>query len=132
MFGDKKTTGFIEQVDTLIGQDTSIKGNLEAKGTIRFDGRFEGDVNTAGDIIVGEKGSVKAQVKARMATVAGTINGNMTITEKLELLPTAKIYGDIKVGMLIISEGAVFKGVCEMRQEGETIHKETKNTTAKS
>lgn len=128
MFGSKKATDFMEQVDTIIGQDTVIKGNIEAKGTIRFDGQFEGEISTAGAIIVGEKGNIKAQVKARTATVAGIINGNMNITDKLELLPTAKIYGDIKVGMLIIGEGAIFKGACEMKQEGEVIHKEVKNS----
>jgi cytoskeletal protein CcmA (bactofilin family) len=132
MFSGKKSSDFIEQVDTLIGKDTNIKGNIEAKGTIRFDGHFEGDISTAGAIIVGETGNIKAQIKARTASVAGAINGNMIIAEKLELLSTAKIYGDIKVGMLIISEGAVFKGACEMKQEGEVIHKEVKNSAVKS
>lgn len=132
MFGGKKTSDFIEQVDTLIGRDTNIKGSIDAKGTIRFDGQFEGEISTAGAVIIGETGNIKAQLKARAATVAGTVNGNMTITEKLELLSSAKIYGDIKVGMLIISEGAVFKGACEMKQAGEIIHKEVKNNSVKS
>lgn len=132
MFGGKKTSDFIEQVDTLIGRDTNIKGSIDAKGTIRFDGQFEGEISTAGAVIIGETGDIKAQLKARAATVAGNVNGNMTITEKLELLSTAKICGDIKVGMLIISEGAVFKGACEMKQEGEIIHKEVKNNSVKS
>lgn len=129
MFGGKKMSGYIEQVDTLIGQDTNIKGSIEAKGTIRFDGQFEGDISTAGAIIIGETGKIKAQIRALTATVAGTINGNMIITDKLELLPTAKLYGDIKVGTLIISEGAVFKGACEMKQEGEIVQKEVKQAT---
>ncbi|MCX7779395.1 MAG: polymer-forming cytoskeletal protein [Negativicutes bacterium] len=118
MFGGKKVTAsFGEQIETIIGKDTQLKGSLTSSGTIRLDGHFEGEVATTGDIIVGEAGNLKVQVKARNATIAGIVNGNMDIAEKLELLPTAKLYGDIKVGTLIIGEGATFKGACEMRRE---------------
>ena len=51
--------------------------------------------------------------------VAGIVTGNMDVNDKLELLPSAKVVGDLKVGTLIIGEGAVFKGNCEMRQPAE-------------
>lgn len=120
MFGSgKKVTGFSEQVETIIGKDTQFKGSITAGGTIRIDGQHEGDVTTNGDVVIGESGVVKAQIQARSAMVAGSIYGNVDISEKLELLPTAKLYGDIKVGILSIAEGALFKGVCEMRHSSE-------------
>ncbi|HWR39222.1 MAG TPA: polymer-forming cytoskeletal protein [Patescibacteria group bacterium] len=119
MFGSKKiSVGISDQVDTLLGKDTTIKGTILAKGTLRIDGNVEGDVTTSGDIVVGETGKLVAQIKARSATVAGTINGNLDIQEKLELLSSARLDGDIKVGKLIIGEGAVFHGACEMRNAG--------------
>jgi len=119
MFGGKKTIEAIGQVETIIGQDALIKGTISASGTIRIDGQLEGDLNTTADLIVGETGRLKAQVSARNAIIAGTITGNADIVEKLELLSTAKVVGDLKVGSLIIGEGAVFKGNCEMRQSSE-------------
>lgn len=51
--------------------------------------------------------------------IAGSVTGNMDVKEKLELMPSARVIGDLKVGTLIIGEGAVFKGNCEMRQSQE-------------
>lgn len=125
MFGSKKQTGGIgDQVGTIIGSDAAFKGNITAQGTIRIDGQHEGELVTAGDLVVGEGGRLAAQVKARSALVAGVIKGNIDVADKLELLPTAKVYGDIKVGTLTINEGAVFRGVCQMLKETADNDKE--------
>lgn len=119
MFGRKKSEAFTDQVETLIGQTTTVKGSLTSSGALRIDGQFEGDLATTADLIVGEAGKVKATVSAKNAMIAGAVTGNMDINDKLELLPSAKVVGDLKVGTLIIGEGAVFKGNCEMRQSAE-------------
>src|SRR5690242_11974285 len=119
MFGNKRAPVFSDQVETIVGQDTQIKGTINAGGTIRIDGQVEGEISAKGDIVVGETGIVKAQIKARSATIAGSLTGNADVENKLELTPSGKIYGDIKTGTLIIGEGAVFKGACEMRQGGD-------------
>ena len=108
-----------DQMETLIGPSTSIKGCLTSSGALRIDGQFEGELTTTADIIVGEAGRITANVGAKNAIVAGTVTGNMDIGNKLELMATAKIIGDIKVGSLIIGEGAIFKGNCEMHQPTE-------------
>ena len=119
MFGTKKTVEIGAQVETLIGSSTSVKGTLTSSGALRIDGQFDGEITTSADIIVGEAGRVTATVGAKNALIAGAVTGNMVIVDKLELLPTAKVVGDLKVGSLIIGEGAIFKGNCEMRQAAE-------------
>ncbi len=115
MFGNKRPPVFTDQVETIVGRDTQFKGTINAGGTVRIDGQVEGEIIAKGDIVIGETGMVKATIQARNATLAGTIHGNCDVTDKLELTPTAKLYGDITTGILIIGEGAVFKGACEMR-----------------
>lgn len=117
MFGssNKRAPAFTDQIETIIGPATQFKGNISAGGTIRIDGQAEGELTAKGDIIVGESGIVRAQVKGRSATIAGTVHGNVDVADKLELTSSAKLYGDIKTGVLIIGEGAIFKGACEMR-----------------
>lgn len=117
MFGSsKRTPAFSEQVETIVGQATQVKGTISAGGTIRVDGQVEGEIVAKGDIIIGETGTIRAQMKGRSATVAGTVHGNVDVQDKLEIASSGKLYGDIKTGVLIIGEGAIFKGSCEMRQ----------------
>jgi len=118
MFGSsKKSINYVGEIETVIGKDTIIKGAIHSKGTIRIDGQFEGDISTTGNIMVGDSAIITAQISALNATIGGTVYGNVDVSEKLELLPSAKMYGDIKVGVLNISAGATFKGVCEMHQD---------------
>lgn len=114
MFGGKRNPGINEEVETVIGKDTQCKGTITSKNSIRIDGQLEGELATSGHLVIGQSGSVTAQIKAAGCTVAGVVHGNVDVAERLELLTTAKLYGDIKVGTLLISEGAVFKGACEM------------------
>ncbi|HWQ62063.1 MAG TPA: polymer-forming cytoskeletal protein [Negativicutes bacterium] len=139
MFGSsKRAPAFSEQVETIIGQATQVKGTVSAGGTIRVDGQVEGEIAAKGDIIIGETGTIRAQMKGRSATIAGTVHGNVDVLDKLELTPSGKLYGDIKTGVLIIGEGAIFKGSCEMRQgndkPGELVNqsREVKVSPAKS
>ena len=119
MFGSNKKTSanHVGEVETIIGKNTIFKGNISGTGTIRIDGQFDGEIDTKGNIFVGETSKVTAQIKATNATVAGTIYGNVHISERLDLLSSAQIYGDLNVGVLSIAEGAVFKGACEMRDK---------------
>jgi len=128
VFGTKKVTvSSGDHVGTLIGQGTQLKGSITATGALRIDGEVEGDIVTSSEVVIGEGGVVKAQVKAGNATIGGTVTGNMEITERLELLASAKLFGDIKAGTLIIGEGAIFKGACEMRTIEEKKTKENKS-----
>lgn len=125
MFGGKRSTNAVgsnvasDQVETVIGKDTVFKGSISSSSGLRIDGQMEGDITTAGDVIVGNTGNANARITARNAIVAGRVAGNMDITEKLELSSTATVAGDIKVSTLVINEGAVFKGACEMRREDD-------------
>ena len=117
MFGSKKNIDMSSQVETIIGHTTSIKGSLSSNGALRVDGNFEGEITTTAELIVGETGKLLATVSAKNAIIAGTVTGNMEVVEKLELMSTAKVTGDLKVGTLIIGEGAIYKGNCEMQKE---------------
>lgn len=137
MFGNKRSPVFNDQVETIIGRDTQVTGTINATGTIRVDGHVDGKISTKGDIVVGETGYIKAEISARSATIAGELYGDVDVVDKLELAPTGKLYGDIKTGTLIIGEGAIFKGACQMRHGNEKNdvelgRKEIKANLAKS
>jgi len=104
----------IEDVETLIGEGTFFKGVLESKGSVRIEGKFEGEIKTQGDILIGEKAIVKAQITARMATVSGQVTGNIAISNMLFITKTGKVYGNISGNQLSIEEGAIYKGLVHM------------------
>ncbi|MDZ4132422.1 MAG: polymer-forming cytoskeletal protein, partial [Dethiobacteria bacterium] len=66
-----------DKINTVIGKDTFFKGTLTGKGLIRIDGEAEGSIVNKGDLIVGESGRVKVDLKARNVTIAGYFEGNM-------------------------------------------------------
>lgn len=103
-----------EKLDTLIGKETIFHGNIQATGTIRIDGELKGEVRVKGDLVIGDSGKIEATVEARNVLVGGYIKGNIYATGRVDLAPTAKIFGYMKVKNLVIEEGALFKGNCLM------------------
>lgn len=110
----KKEVIDTDKIDTVIGKETEFKGNITAAGTIRVDGKMEGDLHNKGDVLIGETGCVAASIKARHVTVAGEVRGNIEAEGRLEIVPSGRVLGDIKIANLTIADGATFQGKCEM------------------
>lgn len=129
MFGSNKPKSEKEQerlhdkVDTIVGAGTLFVGDIHVKGTLRIDGRVEGKVISSGDVVVGETGALEAEVRGRSIKLAGTLKGNAFASGTLELASTGKLYGDIEVGKVVISDGAVFQGQCKMHSPEVTANK---------
>lgn len=127
MFGSSKkpTTDSLNygKVETIIGEGTEIKGTIESSGVVRVDGYLEGTVHHNGDLIVGPKGRLHANVKSKGLAMAGEVKGEIEVEGKLELLPGARLEGDIKCGHLVVHEGAVFQGSSHMGTEVNTTRK---------
>ena len=124
MFGKREGgTGAVgDKVETIIGQETTIQGSIHSSGVLRIDGKVEGDIHHRGDLIIGETGEVTAKViEARHVSIAGTVRSSVVTEGKLELVPSGRLYGDIKVAGLIIGEGAIFRGNSEMKSPDEKV-----------
>jgi cytoskeletal protein CcmA (bactofilin family) len=117
-----------DKVNTLIGKDTLLKGTLESKGSLRIDGRMEGQIDNKGDFFVGESGVVAADLKARNVTIAGRFDGSIEAGGRLELKRTAVAKGTFKASTLHVEDGAVLDGSMEMKTgEGATKLQNEKN-----
>lgn len=99
-----------EKVETILGAGTKIDGNINTKGSLRVEGTVVGEIKVEGDLFIGEDAKIKTKVKARNVIVAGKIEGNITAQNKLEILPTGKVAGDIEMKTIKIEEGAKFEG----------------------
>lgn len=122
MFGrEKPAPAPTDKIENVLGASASFNGHLKADGGIRIDGTFEGTIETASNIIVGEGARVLADITARNVSVAGSIKGNVQATGRLEILATGRVFGDINVTSLLIDEGGVFRGQSIMQVEGEPL-----------
>lgn len=104
----------IGSVDTILGAGSDFKGQINAKGTIRIDGKVEGNVSCEEGIIIGEKGTVKGNVSAKTVLISGKVTGNVNAAKRLEIMPAGQLQGDIRTPRLAIAEGVIFKGNCDM------------------
>lgn len=116
----------------LIG--TEIVGDIKTNGDLRIDGFVKGTIQTAGKLVIGEKGTVEGEVKCKNSTISGTIKGTMLVEELLTLHSTAKVKGDIQTGKLSVEPGAEFTGKCSMgavvRELNEDEARKTKEQSA--
>jgi cytoskeletal protein CcmA (bactofilin family) len=102
---------------TFLGTDVEFKGSLKFKDQLRINGRFEGELSSSGTVHVGPQGDVKAEIAVGNAVVEGAVDGNITATERVELRSTARMMGDITASKLVVEEGVVFVGRCEVSSD---------------
>lgn len=101
-------------VKAFIGLGTEFKGVLSFEGVIRLDGRFSGEIHSAGTLIIGETAVVEAEIYVDTVEVSGEVHGNIQAKNRVELYSPAKLYGNIVSPVLVIDEGVIFEGNCEM------------------
>lgn len=106
------------KLETVIGADSKITGELAIGGTVRVDGTVEGDIR-ADWVIVGETGRIRGNVQARMMVLGGRIEGNIDASEIVELKGKGQVFGEICTAKLTISEGALFEGQSCMKKKSE-------------
>jgi len=109
-----------------VGNGTVLTGETSFQAMLRIDGHLTGRVSSeSGTLIVGSSGKVDANIQVASAIVSGTINGDITATEKLELTRTARVLGNIQAPRLVIEDGAIFEGACTMLKAKESLDKRT-------
>ncbi len=100
----------LEEPETIIGEGIKIKGEISFERFIRIDGEFEGELISEGKVTVGPKGVVRADLNLNEAIIEGTVEGNITVKERLELRGDARVHGDISARLLAIDEGVTIVG----------------------
>ncbi len=113
MFGKKQP-----RLETILGPDTTLLGELNTKGTVRIDGLLEGNLN-AEWVVVGENGSIRGDVVAKGMVIGGKITGNIRSSDLVEIKQKGEVVGEIYTTNLIIMEGAVFEGRSYMQRSRE-------------
>ncbi|HJT65846.1 MAG TPA: polymer-forming cytoskeletal protein [Pyrinomonadaceae bacterium] len=110
-----------------VGGGTDVTGEANFKAMMRVDGHFSGRISSSsGTLIVGNNGTVDANIEVAVAVIHGTINGDIIATQRLELGRAAKVHGNIQTPSLVIEQGAIFEGSCKMIQMQSAAEKAKK------
>ena len=97
-------------INTIIGPGTSVSGDIDSAGFTRVDGSVMGDVKARGRIIIGERARMKSSVNGTMITVGGVVFGNVFASERLIILSTGLVMGDIVTRRIQADEGCLVHG----------------------
>ncbi|WP_018289867.1 polymer-forming cytoskeletal protein [Verrucomicrobium sp. 3C] len=102
---------------TVLTRDTEFRGTVGFTGELQLNGRLEGEIlSEDGTLVIGDTALVKADIRAKKVVVRGQVFGNILARERLELVGSAQVFGDVQTGALAIEQGAVFVGKSESLQ----------------
>ena len=101
-----------EVTNSIIGENSFFSGRFFINGSLKIDGKFEGPSLKVDQLYIGPTGKVKTSVQAASVIVEGMIIGNIIARNRVMLLPTARIFGDIRTPELIIQNGVILEGRC--------------------
>lgn len=118
---NKKSTNDLVASSNLVALETFIKGDISSQGNIRVEGKVEGSLISKNKIVIGDSAYVTGNVQALEAEVSGHIEGEINCKGTLFLKKTAYINGDIHANKLIIENGAIFNGKCNMTKGSSFI-----------
>jgi len=109
--------------ETVIGKGITVKGELFGDEDVKIEGRVEGKIKLTKNLFVGQTGMVEADVEAENINIGGTVTGNLMAQNRVEIVASGKMTGDIKAPRVVVTEGAHFKGNVDM----DTSKKPSKN-----
>lgn len=118
-FGDSRDSDPYskEKVVAFIGQGVEFKGTINYKGSVRIDGRLDGEIHTEGTLLVGKEAVITAKISAGSVISKGQITGDIVAKEKVLLLTSAHMDGSLNTPRLSIEEGVIFNGTIEMEKK---------------
>ncbi|MDR0589501.1 MAG: polymer-forming cytoskeletal protein [Spirochaetaceae bacterium] len=111
-------------INTIIGPNTSVYGDLESGGFTRVDGNLRGNLTAQGQVIVGEKARIKSNISGTSVTIGGVVYGDILASERLIVLSTGLVLGDIVTRRIQADEGCLIHGkvtICETDQKWNQV-----------
>lgn len=110
----KQPNAAVSNQINMIGEGTVFEGTLTSESDVRISGRVDGKLQVKGKVIVAQEGNVDGEIKAASLDVAGRVHGEVVVEERVVLKSSAQVEGNIQTARLVVEEGAVFNGRCQM------------------
>lgn len=112
-----------------LGKGSRVTGKLVFEGTVRIEGKVEGEISAQDTLTIGETADVNAQINGGTVIVHGRVQGDIGARKRLEIRAPGKVFGNIATPSLVIHEGVIFEGQCSMSAtETSKLEKDRKVT----
>lgn len=113
--------------DKILDVDASMQGTLSFKDPVnlQINGRFEGTLDTKGELTIGEKALVNANIVGDEITIAGRVSGEIVAKRSLKIITPGRVDGNIRTPLLYVAQGALLNGRCQMTSEPKASEKAT-------
>jgi len=104
----------LDEINVFLGKDSEFNGKIISEGIFRLDGKIEGEILHRGTLILGETAVIKGKLEVHAMTLNGMVEGEVTAKERVEILDKGRLYGTISTPIMVIQDGGVFEGNCNM------------------
>lgn len=110
-----------DKVETTLQAGTMLDGVLRFRKPLKISGVFEGEIESETFLIVDSGAEVRADIAAKVVIINGNVTGNITATERIEILTGGRVRGNLKAARIKIADNVEFEGKCRMIRDPETI-----------
>jgi cytoskeletal protein CcmA (bactofilin family) len=110
-----------EDFDTILSSDINFSGTLNFEKPFLIRGRLSGEIVARGLLVVDEEAVVEANINASKVIIRGSVKGNVTAAEKVELTITGKLIGNVTAPEIFMETGCVFNGRCSMTEKNQGL-----------
>lgn len=110
-------------ISTTLGSETGFSGTLRFKDSLKIKGIFDGEIEATGRLYIDSEAVVNARrIVATSVVIGGTVRGDIEAPDRVEMLPSAKVYGNVRTARLRIADGVIFEGSCQMIRDPASFH----------
>lgn len=103
---------------SIVSSEVEIVGTIKSKGSVRIDGKLDGELHVSGDVVVGKSANIKGNLHVNSAIVEGSVSGNINAQDKIDMKASARVNGDIRSKRLAVEDGVTFVGKSEVNPSG--------------
>ncbi|NOZ93219.1 MAG: polymer-forming cytoskeletal protein [Acidobacteria bacterium] len=108
----------------------TVRGDLEFESSFRLDGKVEGVIRSAAELLIGESGVVEGEIEVARCVIGGTVRGTIRASASVQLLATAKVWADVHAPALVMEEGAFLEGQVAMEKSSPKATSASRNKPA--
>ena len=101
---------------SIIAAGMTVSGDIESSGVVKVEGRVDGSIRSARQVLVGRQGTVHGDIETREAVIGGSVEGMITASERVEIQATASVQGDIVTRTIVVAEGGRINGAVRMEE----------------